>query len=157
MDEEIFANIKTKDSGELFEHELELLLKSLYEGKEDDFNSVLQTKVRAFISNFIREKYSQGNLEIEDYLKDLLKKTQELPKLKLILAFEPSEEAIDRFYSLAAAACGKHILLDISFDPSLIGGAVIIYKGEYRDFSFKKIFEKEFGDEQENILKLLAK
>ena len=72
----------------------------------------------------------------------------------MIIAYEPSEDAIDRFYSFITAACGRRIILDIGYAPDIIGGAVVIYRGKYRDFSFKNIFEKEFEKESAKILKL---
>lgn len=156
MDEEIFAKVKTTESAEQIKDELDLLLKSLYKGSEE-FSSVLRTNVRTSLSEYIKNKTSQQDIDIEVLLKDLVKNLEELPTVRLIIAFEPTEDVIDRFYSFVAGACQKHVLLDIGYAPDIIGGAVIIYKGIYRDFSFKYIFEREFGEEQDNILKLLEK
>lgn len=156
MDEEILTQIKTTESAEVFKDELELLLKSLYLGS-DEFSSILKTKVRANISEYIKNRLSEKDIDIEVLLISLINKVQNIPSVRLIIAYEPSEDAIDRFYSFIAGACQKHILLDLGYAPDIIGGAVIIYRGIYRDFSFKYIFEKEFKDEQESILKLLEK
>jgi len=156
MNEDIFTKIKTKESLELLMEELQLILKSFYEAKAEDLNSVLTYKVRSFVSDFFKNKISD-TLNPEAYIKEIIEKGQKLQTVKLFLAFEPSEGAIDHFYSFITSACGSHVLLDISCDPSLIGGAVIIFKGQYRDFSFRKIFQKEFSEEQQNLLKLLEK
>lgn len=156
MDEEIFRLMKTTESSEVLKDELELLLKSLYLGSEE-FGSVLKTKVRAGLSNYIKKKLSEEDIDIELLLKTIIKNMSLIPSVKLIIAFEPSEDVIDRFYSFIADACQRHVLLDIAYSPDIVGGAVIIYRGKYRDFSFKQVFENEFEKERVNILKLIEK
>lgn len=156
MDSEMLEHIKTTESAQIFEDELELLLKSLYLGS-NEFNSVLKSRVRARISVYIKEIISKEDVDIEKFLKDLIKNIKEIPTVKLIVAFEPTQDAIDRFYAFIVGACQRYIFLDIGYSPDIIGGVVIIYKGKYRDFSFKTIFEKEFQLDRENILKLLEK
>lgn len=156
MEESIFSKVKTTESSEIFKDELKLLLRSLYLGVEE-FNSVLRTKVRAHISEYIIRKISEKDIDVEKYLKTLIHKVEKIPSVRLVVAYEPSEDAIERFYSFISAACQRHILLDIGFSPDIIGGAVVIYQGKYRDFSFKYVFEKEFESERENILKLIQK
>lgn len=156
MDEEILAKIQTTQSAIVFRDEIELLLKSLYKGS-DEFTSVLKTKVRVSLSEYIKKIISEKDVNIEQLLKNLLNNIKEIPSVRLILAYEPSEDAIDRFYSFIAGACQRNVLLDIGYAPDIIGGAIIIYQGKYRDFSFKYIFEREFEGEREDILKLLEK
>ena len=69
-------------------------------------------------------------------------KVKNVPSVRLIIAYEPSEDAIDRFYSFIVDACQRPVLLDIGYAPDIIGGAVVIYEGKYRDYSFKNIFIK---------------
>lgn len=157
MNDQIFSKIKTKESLDLFKEEIELLLKSLYKSERQNFNSVLSNKVRAFVVEFIRNKTASGDFNLEGYLRELIDRAQELPTITLFLAFEPSENTLDHFYSFISSACRQPVLLEVNYDPTIIGGVVIIYKGEYRDFSFRKIFEKEFQEDQESMLKLLEK
>jgi F0F1-type ATP synthase delta subunit len=156
MKEDIFLKIKTTDSAEVFKGELRILLKSLYLGS-DEFGSVLKNRVRSYLSEYIINKLSVEDIDIEKLLKDLIEETENTPSVRLIIAYEPSEDAIDRFYSFITSACQRHIFLDIGYSPDIIGGAVIIYEGKYRDFSFKYVFENEFAKERKNILELLEK
>lgn len=156
MHSQIIEQIKTTESADIFKDELELLLKSLYLGS-NEFASTLRTKVRAGISNRIQRVISEKDINIEKFLKNMLESIEKVPSIKLIIAFEPTEEAIDRFHSFVISACQQYVFLDIGYSPEIIGGAVIIYKGKYRDFSFKQIFESEFQTNRDNILNLLEK
>ncbi len=154
MEYEIIGNIKTLDSAEVLKQELEVLLNSLYSGKEE-FESVLRTKVRSSFADFIRRKISQEDVRIDLFLKDFIKKLDSVPVVKLILAFEPSEETVNRIYSYIVSACKREVFLDLGYSPDIIGGAIIIYRGKYKDLSFKYVFEREFEEEKKKILEFM--
>ena len=154
MEEEIYSKIITKESAEILAKELNLVLNSLYLGSRE-FTSVLKTKVRASLSEYIKAKINQESTDIEKLLKNMIERIKLIPSVRLVLAYEPSEDALDKFHSIITSACKKPILLDVVYSPDIIGGAIIIYQGRYRDYSFKYLFEKEFEKEKENIMKLL--
>jgi len=156
MEETIYAKIKTKESAEALINELELVLKSLYLGS-DEFAFTLRTKVRANLCEYIKTRLNQENINIENHIKNLIERIRLVPCVRLILAFEPSDDALDRFHSIVISACQKPVFLDVGFSPDIIGGAIIIYQGKYRDLSFKGLFEDEFEKEKENIISFLKK
>ena len=73
MEEGIFAKIKTTESAQLLRDELELLLTSLYRGS-GEFTSVLKTKVRAGLFEYMQNKLAEKDLDMEDLLKKLIEK-----------------------------------------------------------------------------------
>lgn len=156
MDEDIFYKVKTSESAEILKEELELLLKSLYLGS-NEFSSILRTKVRSNISDYFIKKLNEEDVDIEKLIKDIILKIEKISTVRLIIAYEPTEDAIDRFYSFIVSACQKNIFLDIGYSPDIIGGAVIIFQGKYRDFSFKYVFEREFEKERSSIMKIIEK
>ena len=47
--------------------------------------------------------------------------------------------------------------LKFNYMPELVGGAKIVFEGKYKDFSLKKVLEREFKEKREEILGLLGK
>ncbi|KKQ97641.1 MAG: hypothetical protein UT23_C0010G0037 [Candidatus Woesebacteria bacterium GW2011_GWA1_39_12] len=89
-------------------------------------------------------------------MRGLEKELKNLKDVYLTLAYEPTQDQIDTIASFIRQSTGGKIILNLSYDPQLIGGVEIIYEGVFRDFSFKRIFEKEFEEDREEILKKLA-
>lgn len=66
--------------------------------------------------------------KIEEYLKSL-------EVLGVILAIAPTASILEIILESLKRTVGKSLILDVSVDENLIGGAVFIYKGKYQDFS----------------------
>lgn len=142
--------ILTTDDVVKLGEEIDVLLKSLYLLEEGKFEQSLEGDVRAKVAGEIR-KLLQGDInqnkeEIKVILSIVYKSVCALPILKLILAFEPSENVIASISRWARMNLEKGIILDVSLDRSVLGGAVIIYRGKFYDLTIKKklqdIFEK---------------
>lgn len=145
--------IRTSYDAELFEQELETLSESLYKG-DQVLERALREKVRFKISKKVRDDFKK----VEDkakYLSDLKKALSKVARVNLVCAFEPSESSIERFYQFLKDEIKKDLILDIGYDPQIIGGAIVIYQGMYRDFSFKKIFEDEFEKGRSQFIKMI--
>lgn len=90
----------------------------------------LKSLNHAFYQNFTKDNINQIFTDLEAHI-------NKLPTLTVKLPFEPD--------SSTTAAIGAHsrklfdptILLDIKYDPSLIAGAGLVWKGIYKDYSLK--------------------
>lgn len=82
-------------------------------------------------------KISLNPKEQFDYLENLQKELDDLPVLKMVLAFSPSPETIKRISRFVRERDQK-IILDIAVNPEIIGGTILEYKGKYLDLSFCK-------------------
>lgn len=150
----LLQNITTKRGAERMLEEIEIIRKGLFEAGTGALDSLLKNKVRAQTAEIIREMFSKANVDKKAYLDMVEESIVNMPNVSLILAFEPSEGAVERFYSKISEASGKRVILDLVYEPQIIGGAVIIFKGRYRDYSFKKIFEAEFEKGRSKILNM---
>jgi hypothetical protein len=150
----LLENIKTKREAERLLEEIEILRNGLFEAGGDAFKSLLKNKVRAITAENIRQVFAKEGIDKRKYLDEIEELVMKMPNVSLILAFEPSEGAVERFYTRISEATGRQVLLDVVYEPQIIGGAVIIFNGRYRDFSFKKIFEAEFEKGRSKILEL---
>ena len=128
--------------------EIDMLLKSLYQLEIDKFEQNLKAEVRVGVATEIR-KLLQGNIdqnkgEIKAILTSGYRVVCSLPVLKLVLAFEPSEQVIVDISHWARLNLERGIIIDLSIDRSISGGAVIIYRGKFYDFSVRKKLEVLF-------------
>ncbi|KKQ51415.1 hypothetical protein A2865_02810 [Candidatus Woesebacteria bacterium RIFCSPHIGHO2_01_FULL_39_17] len=154
---EVFIDrIKTNEDKERLLEEIEVLLTGIYEDKGYALDSLLQTGVRSWVSSYIREEFSKSGVNRESFLRGLEKELRGLKDVYLTIAFEPTQDQIDTMASFLKQEIGSSIILNLSYDPQIIGGVQIIYEGLFRDFSFNRIFEKEFEEDREEILKKLA-
>jgi len=152
--DKLLQNIITKRDAQRLLEEIEIIRKGLFEAGEGALESLLKNKVRAETAEVIRETFSKADLDKKGYLDKVEELIMKMPNVSFILAFEPSEGAVERFYSKVSEATGKRVLLDIVYEPQIIGGVVIIFNGRYRDYSFKKIFELEFEKGRDKILSM---
>lgn len=86
------------------------------------------------------------------FLSLLKKKTLELKILRLELAYKPDEGAIEKFYSWVLNELGKGIVLDISINPAIVGGASVIYQGKYKEYTLNYLIDKVFEGNKESIM-----
>lgn len=87
--------------------------------------------------NILSDQKSQFDFleKIKDYLKNL-------PVIKIEVAFLISQKAIEKISQWLKKEVGKKIILDIYFNPAIVGGAILEYEGKYRDFSLAKEIDK---------------
>jgi F0F1-type ATP synthase delta subunit len=152
----ILSRVKTVEDAEKLSDELDILLSSLFKEKGRGFESALKTEVRAWVSELLIDEISKSELEVEKFLQELRQSLTSFKKLILILAYEPSAAGIERIHSTITKQAGMKVLLDISYMPSLLAGAVIIYEGIYRDLSLKRAFDEEMKKNKEKIMGLLT-
>lgn len=155
MQDRLLKNIKTKEEADLLKEELELLIELIYESKADLF-SLIREKVRASTYDLLNEALRKVENK-EAFLRELLVKLDKISVVSLILSFEPSKAAVERFHSFIEEATRKPVILDIGYDPGIIGGVILIYEGKFKDFSFKKIFEKVFEESRKKFIEILQK
>jgi hypothetical protein len=177
----LFARIRTTDERDRLDHELDQLLTSLYENKVPAENSnitsegipsdippelsngklksmgvALRTQVRSWVAEIILEELPDSIDAAEEYLKSLKDKLAKLKKLKLVVAFEPTDSSIDKFIGFVHKNISQDVILEFEIDPQIYGGAQITYQGEYRDLSLKRLYESEYKEKEVELKKVIA-
>lgn len=90
-----------------------------------------------FIQNFNKDNVS-------DLLSGLEKAIVGLQTLVLYLTFEPDNLSLTQIGNKTRNMFGNSLMLDIKYDPNLIAGAALVWKGIRRDYSLRaKIEEKK--------------
>lgn len=144
-------------------HLLNIILKTTYT------LSQYKKKIKALNAS-LSGKFFQGNKQIEDlspkdsdWLKNLSQEfldsftkdnlstlitslnsqIDKMPILTIYLPFEASEEILDQIGLKARSNFGAHFLIDIKYNPLLIAGCALSWKGIYKDYSLhQKITER---------------
>jgi F0F1-type ATP synthase delta subunit len=154
MFDEFLKLTKTTDEVQALQNEADMLLQALYEGHAENLGNFIRENVRANFAQIFTSLLSDGG-EREGSLKSLKEMLTSLETFKLTLAFQPSQGFIDRIYEFVSQSAGNKFVFEIICQPNLIGGAIITYKGEYRDFSLNRFYSEEFSANRKKILKML--
>jgi hypothetical protein len=145
----IDLTVTTEDVVRLGE-EIDILLKGLYHVESSEFEQKLEREVRVRVAAEIRKllqaSADQSKEEIKVLLGSVNRVVGALPIVKLVLAFEPSEQVIANISHWCRMNLERQVVIDLSIDRSILGGAVIIYRGKFYDLTLRKklqeIFEK---------------
>lgn len=130
------------------DEEIDLLLQSVYNVDKQIFEDALEKMVRIRVAVEIRKLLSVATSlkkeEIKAILSNAYRTICALPILQLTLAFEPSEASIGNISRWARQNLAPGILLDLSLDRSVLGGAIIAYHGEFYDLTLRKKLQAIF-------------
>jgi F0F1-type ATP synthase delta subunit len=108
--------------------------------KKDKFISLLRdNKINIF-----------DNTDLKGFLDKIQKRITDLPVLSLVVAFEPTDETFKVLSEWLILNIHKEVLLDITIDTKLIGGATVSFNGKYADCSIKPQFDQIFKDVLKN-------
>ena len=144
----ILLTTKTAEEAQLLLGEVRLLEDSLY--INDGFELVLAEKLRRSMAALIREEIGGATLsERKKFLEGLRQVILAAQRLELSLADDPSEVFLERISSWVKQNLGAEILLDIHYDPRLVGGAVVSFRGKYADYSVKKRLGEWFNQKKD--------
>ncbi|OGH31136.1 MAG: hypothetical protein A3J69_00120 [Candidatus Levybacteria bacterium RIFCSPHIGHO2_02_FULL_42_12] len=137
--DDILVHAKTQKEADLLLSEIDELLSSLYVIKKNALQTVLEKSVRVDVARGIESLLPRSKKpeDIKTVLHSLRNDVQKIPTLKVTLAFEPSEKMIETLYDWAKETLGEIVLLDITYDPLIVGGVVMSWKGAYIDASLK--------------------
>lgn len=146
MDFQILQLINTVDDRDLVLNEVDILRSSLFQQKGDAFDSVLKAKVRSWVRSHILVNIESDQVSKESYLTYLKEELLKMEVVILELAFEPTLTSVESFASHIKKVRGASSVLDIRYNPELIAGAKISFRGKYKDFSmtdrFKEVMEE---------------
>jgi len=140
MPSELLTTLLTTDDRELLRNELGRLKSAVFKLKKGNLTDVLKSQVRVDVARVIESELRDQKKDPEHYFEEILAQLDTLPILQLTIAFEPTQLSLEHWSSQAAEALGEGVVLQITVQPEMIGGAIIVWKGRYVDVSLKKKF-----------------
>lgn len=102
----------------------------------------LQKKDKLLIVLRDKKVNTASGTELKNFLSKMQEHVSLLPVLSMIIAIEPKEKTLDMLSEWFLLNKQKQVLFDLIYEPGLIGGAAIAYKGKYLDYSIKPLFTK---------------
>ena len=155
MFSEILSKIRTESDAWQLEGEVDLLLENLYKADPAIFNVSLEKDVREWVSTILRREFETTGKDA--YLRGLKEALKKLRVLSITLAYDPTLSSIEKIHDWVRKNIGPGIILEISVNPTLFAGAIVVYEGKYRDLTFRKKFTDEFQENRERIFEILGK
>lgn len=134
----------TKSQASDFSRGLSNIIDKMYETNfnlEDAFAQEFGIDKRDKFIELLHEN-SHKNLSLKDYLTSFIEQIKILPEIDITIAYEPNNETLKAISQWFIISFNKQVLLNISVDRNLIAGAAINYKGKYRDYSFRNLFDE---------------
>lgn len=146
--QDLIQLVQTTEDLVKLEEEIDMLLQSIYQLDKYMFEETLEKMVRIRVAMEIRKLVQQHTSSKKEEIKALLSNAYRticvLPILQLTLAFEPSEAVIGNISRWARQNLAAGILLDLSLDRSILGGAIVMYHGNFYDLSLRKKLQTVF-------------
>ena len=137
MYSKILVQLKTLDDVDTLIQEIDVLSNSLY---KSNFEEVLYSKIRKSTLDAI-VRFGVGAQLIAP-LRELEEILKTLKLLKLTLAVSPTPALVDTISSWVKTNVGEDVVLDISLDSNLMGGAQISFSGKYADYSLSTAYDQ---------------
>lgn len=125
--------------------EVEEASRWVYKGGQSPLSEKILNVSDPFI-NILRQLEANNKLptarkDLSSKLKKVAKEIDSIDPVKMTLAFAPSSELLKKIEEKFLADKSGKAILDITVDPQIIGGCIIEYGGEYRDYSLVKQLE----------------
>jgi len=133
----ILEGLQTKDDLLLLKEELEKLKLAIFQNK-NDFNDVLDNKIRRSISERIKMDLQNEKTDPAKYIEGFEEELKKIVEVKLVLARELNGKTFSSVYQWFLDNMGIHVVLDIHYKSSILGGAEVSLNGKFLDGSLTK-------------------
>jgi hypothetical protein len=126
------------------------MTQTVFEGLPPELGKILKDEL-------LKDPVTHENQAIVNKRIDELKdKLRAMRVIQLTLAFQPDEEAIKLFSEWVKKNISPNTLIDLQFDKTIVGGALIISEGQYKDYSVRKKLAGRFQIQRDEIMGLLS-
>ncbi|OGY23259.1 MAG: hypothetical protein A2172_02710 [Candidatus Woykebacteria bacterium RBG_13_40_15] len=146
--EKFVEDLITKEQLLSLSDEIEIALSFIYKGT---LSEPLSAKLSSDVSESFRKKlilaeekglFSKDPEAQKEFFRELKKYSQSIPVCKITLAFVPRQSFLSNLEDWFIKQVGRKVFLDIYANSKILGGAVIEFEGNYRDYSFSSELEQ---------------
>lgn len=100
---------------------------------------------------------SQSKEDVENKIEELRTTIKGLKKIVVILAIMPTEKILSSLRVFGASTFPEKVVFDLSINPDIIGGAIFIIDGIYRDYSLLKKLNEAAQKKREALETLIPR
>ena len=117
------------------------LSKRVKENIREDFRKELEELEKKKI---ISKNPKENQIFFENFKKYL----QNLPQVKIEMAFQPKKKFVNKIFLWLEKEINQKVVLDLIFNPEIVGGAIIEYQGKQINFSLAKKIDELVSQKQ---------
>lgn len=148
---DILDEICTKEAAQEFAgklDELQTLVFNVHLDIETKMNEILTAE----LTQKVRSYCMNHTINIKDpsvfhrFLMDLKEEVKMTPVVTMHLAFHPEDQQVKRMSDWLISQIHKKIFLEIVVKKDLVGGAIIIWNGIYKNYSLEQQLEERYKD-----------
>lgn len=142
--------------------QIDSLLVALYKTDKEAFVHALQNNLHRNLSDSLMQALTDQHISLEDhdaleqYCKGLKHFLSSLPLLQLTLAYHPNNEQIEKLSEWARSQTNKPVILELHYNPYILGGAIITFEGKYLDLSLKKKLDAVYEAKRGEVMGMLT-
>lgn len=126
----------------------QVFFKASQESLNEGDNLWVNSLPKDFIVSFSKDNCLNRLGELENEI-------NQLQTLILYLPFEVTAEALEKIGQKARILFNPSLVLDIKYNPSLLAGCALVWKGIYKDYSLKAMIEARKMEILESFKKFL--
>ena len=155
----LLGDVRTKDEKDLLRDQVGELEAALFRSDphaiEKILSSHLPEDLAAAMRKIIQDPVFKDNPEaLKKFFQDLRDTLDKLSVLKLAIAFKQTEELVAQLHAWTDKNLGHGVVLDISYDGSMVGGAKIIFGGRYKEVTLAQIITDALVKEKTVIMRM---
>jgi F0F1-type ATP synthase delta subunit len=141
--EDFAKKVITKEDLIFFLDQINLAEQFLFKERNIPLTEKLRGKVSEDFKGFI-EKLERENVITRDveknriFFENLKNYLLKIPQIKIEIAFKPSRIFVEKISLWLEKNFGEKIIVDLYFNPEIVGGAIVEYKGKYLNYSLEK-------------------
>jgi len=149
---DLLRQIITKEDLIVLLEEINLTENFIFKNIRTPLSEKLKGKTREEFRGFVEKLEKENSLfrspsEQFSFFQNLKKNLKKIPELKLELAFEASREFLIKIKQWFKEKNQREVILDLSVNPEVVGGAIIEYQGKYLNLSVGKKIDELFSKE----------
>ena len=139
---ELENKIRTKNDLLFYLEEIDLTMELILSDSERSLSEKLAGRNVGDLTDMLLrrgEGQTLDDLDQQVFFLQLLKKyISALPQIRIEIAFRPEEATLDKISDWLKKELKEKTIIDLVINPNHVGGAVIEYKGKWKNFSLSK-------------------
>jgi hypothetical protein len=131
-------------------HELNVLDEHLFQASQSTREAIRTYVSARYAAELIHITTELGigqteNGRLKSVVDEIIDQLSHMKELDLRVAFDPNEEDIQALSQWIRFHVGVNAILNVTYDPTVTGGAIITYGGAYRDYSLATRIDEQLA------------
>jgi len=153
---------RTTEERDVILAELGNLLTTFYKTDEQEFTNMLNSNVSVRTAELIHSLLQEESIELTSrnevnrLLESLKDQLTEMNTIEITLAIKPQHRFLDQLCTWINTNIQDKSVMELTIDPQIIGGVILLHKGRYINLSLKKKVIDTFAENKDAIFSLLS-